>query len=294
VTARVVRTRAELADALATVRRAQAPVVLVPTMGALHEAHAALVRRARELAGADGEVVVSVFVNPLQFGPAEDLARYPRSLDADVDLAAAAGAGVVLAPTVDVMYDDGEPQVRVAAGPVGGLLEGAARPGHFDGVLTVVLKLFGLVRPDVAVFGEKDAQQLALVRRMVHDLDVPVRVEGHPTVRADSGLALSSRNRYLDEAGLRTAGAIALALTAGQGAASGGLPAASVAAAARGVLDAERGLDVDYCVVVDPETFEPPGAAVYGDALLLVAARVGTTRLIDNARVLLQPTGGGP
>jgi pantoate--beta-alanine ligase len=294
VTAGVVRTRAELAETLATVRRSQAPVVLVPTMGALHEAHAALVRRARELAGPYGEVVVSVFVNPLQFGPAEDLARYPRSLDADVDLAGDAGASVVFAPSVEVVYDGGQPLVRVAAGPVGGLLEGAARPGHFDGVLTVVLKLFGLVRPDVAVFGEKDAQQLALVRRMVRDLDVPVRIEGHPTVRSESGLALSSRNRYLDEHGLRTAAAIAQALAAGGAAASGGLPAASVAAAAREVLDAEGGLDVDYCVVVDPETFEPPAPAGYGDALLLVAARVGTTRLIDNARVRLQPTGGGP
>ena len=258
----VARTRDELAGA-----RAALPgrVAVVMTMGALHEGHAQLVRTARELADS---VVVTVFVNPLQFGPTEDLDRYPRTLDADLELAAANGADLVFAPTPDVVYPE-QPLVRVQAGPLGDVLEGASRPGHFDGVLTVVLKLLHLVRPDVALFGEKDAQQLACIRRMVRDLDVPVEVVGVPTVREPDGLALSSRNRYLSDDERSTALALSRALATGD------------LAAGRALLDAEPGVVLDYLERVDPDTF-----AVTPDGdLMVVAARVGTTRLIDN-RVL--------
>ncbi|MGH3328298.1 MAG: pantoate--beta-alanine ligase, partial [Streptomycetales bacterium] len=196
--------RATLAKELDRISAAGRRVVLVPTMGALHEGHRALFRRAGERGGV---VVASIFVNPLQFGPAEDLTRYPRSWDADREICRAEGVGLVFAPTLDVIYP--VPQtIRVSAGDVGSVLEGASRPGHFEGVLTVVLKLFELVRPAVAVFGEKDAQQLALVRRMVRELCVPVAIEPVPTVREPGGLAVSSRNRYLSPAERRTAGAL--------------------------------------------------------------------------------------
>ncbi|MEU8465860.1 pantoate--beta-alanine ligase [Streptomyces sp. NPDC029003] len=189
---------------------------VVMTMGALHEGHATLVRTARAQAGPDGQVVVTVFVNPLQFGENEDLDRYPRTLDADLRIAAAAGADAVFAPAADEVYPGGAPQVRITAGPMGGRLEGATRPGHFDGMLTVVAKLLHLTRPDLALFGQKDAQQLALIRRMVTDLNFPVEVAGVPTVREDDGLALSSRNRYLDPVERRTALALSRALFAGR------------------------------------------------------------------------------
>jgi pantoate--beta-alanine ligase len=258
-TAALVRTRDELAAA-----RAALPgrVAVVMTMGALHEGHAQLVRAAR--ASAD-HVVVTVFVNPLQFGAGEDLDRYPRTLAADLRLAAENGADVVFAPTPDVVYPD-EPRVTVSAGPLGEVLEGASRPGHFDGVLTVVLKLLHLVRPDVALFGQKDAQQLACIRGMVRDLDVPVEVVPVPTVREPDGLALSSRNTYLSPAERAAALALSRALRTGD------------VAAARAVLDAEPGVDVDYLERVDGDTFAPDPDG----GLLVVAARVGTTRLIDN------------
>lgn len=189
---------------------------VVMTMGALHDGHASLIRTARDLAGADGQVVVTVFVNPLQFGANEDLDRYPRTLDADLRIAADAGADAVFAPAADEVYPGGEPQVRITAGPMGGRLEGATRPGHFDGMLTVVAKLLHLTRPDLALFGQKDAQQLALIRRMVTDLNFPVEVVGVPTAREDDGLALSSRNRYLSPAERRTALALSRALFAGR------------------------------------------------------------------------------
>lgn len=190
--------------------------VVVMTMGALHEGHATLVRTARRIAGGEGEVVVTVFVNPLQFGAGEDLDRYPRTLDADVKIAEQEGADFVFAPSVDEVYPGGEPQVRISAGPMGTLLEGATRPGHFDGMLTVVAKMLHLTRPDVALFGQKDAQQLALIRRMVRDLNFGVEIVGVPTVREDDGLALSSRNRYLSPAERRTALALSQALFAGR------------------------------------------------------------------------------
>ncbi|MEU8544011.1 pantoate--beta-alanine ligase [Streptomyces sp. NPDC048717] len=185
------------------------------TMGALHNGHATLIRAAREHVGPDGTVVVTVFVNPLQFGAGEDLDRYPRTLDADLTLARTAGADAVFAPAVDEVYPGGEPQVRITAGPMGERLEGASRPGHFDGVLTVVAKLLHLTRPDLAFFGQKDAQQLALIRRMVRDLNFPVEIVGVPTVREADGLALSSRNRYLSAPERRTALALSRALFAG-------------------------------------------------------------------------------
>ncbi|MEU0222987.1 pantoate--beta-alanine ligase [Streptomyces sp. NPDC006284] len=197
----------------ARVRHGRRAVVM--TMGALHEGHATLVRAARDLAGRDGEVVVTVFVNPLQFGAGEDLDRYPRTLDADLEVAGQAGADVVFAPSVDEVYPGGEPEVRVTAGPMGERLEGASRPGHFDGMLTVVAKLLHLTRPDLALYGQKDAQQLALIRRMVRDLNFGVDIVGVPTVREEDGLALSSRNRYLTPQDRRTALALSQALFAG-------------------------------------------------------------------------------
>ncbi|MFD7711112.1 pantoate--beta-alanine ligase [Streptomyces sp. NPDC059785] len=207
----LVRTAAELHARVRTGRRA-----VVMTMGALHEGHATLVRAARELAGTGGEVVVTVFVNPLQFGAGEDLDRYPRTLEADLKIAEESGADVVFAPSVDEVYPGGEPQVRIAAGPMGERLEGAHRPGHFDGMLTVVAKLLHLTRPDVALYGQKDAQQLALIRRMVRDLNFGVGIVAVPTVREPDGLALSSRNRYLSREERRTALALSRALFAGR------------------------------------------------------------------------------
>lgn len=266
--AEVVRGRAALDAALGVLRR-RGSVAFVPTMGALHEGHRALVRRARDLADA---VVVSVFVNPLQFGPGEDLDRYPRTLAADVAAVAEEKGDLVWAPGVADVYPDGEPVVRVDPGPAGAVLEGAARPGHFAGVLTVVAALLAAVRPDVAVFGDKDAQQLALVRRMVRDGGLGVRIESVPTVREPDGLALSSRNRFLSAAERTAALALSRALATGS------------LAVARAALAAEPGLAVDYCELVDPETFQP----VAGPAgRLVVAARAGTTRLLDTA--LLDP-----
>ncbi|MYV40083.1 pantoate--beta-alanine ligase, partial [Streptomyces sp. SID1328] len=198
----------------ARVRHGRRAVVM--TMGALHEGHATLIRTAREIAGPDGEVVVTVFVNPLQFGAGEDLDRYPRTLDADLRLAGRAGADAVFAPSVEEVYPGGEPQVRITAGPMGGRLEGAIRPGHFDGMLTVVGKLLHLTRPDVALYGQKDAQQLALIRRMVRDLNFGVEIVGVPTVREEDGLALSSRNRYLAPEERATALTLSRALFAGR------------------------------------------------------------------------------
>jgi pantoate--beta-alanine ligase len=260
-----------------------APVVLVPTMGALHKGHVALLRRAGELARPNGSLVVSVFVNPLQFGAGEDLGRYPRDLDADLALCGEEGVDLVFAPGEAQMYPR-QQLVTVAPGPVGQVLEGAFRPGFFTGVLTVVLKLFQLVRPQIAVFGEKDAQQLALIRRMVCDLDLGISIVGVPTVRDGDGLAVSSRNAYLSGKERETALALPGALRAGLGAATGG-PGA-VLAAAQQVIDravkADPPLVPDYLALVSPDTFTPVKPGHTGDALLLVAARVGATRLIDN------------
>ena len=268
------------------------PVVLVPTMGALHQGHRVLLRQAREIAAPNGCVVVSVFVNPLQFGPGEDFGSYPRVLERDLDVCGEEGVAVMFAPDRAEMYP-AEPMIRVDPGPVGQLLEGSSRPGFFIGVLTVVLKLFQLIRPDVAVFGQKDAQQLALVRRMTADLDLGVEISAVPIVRDPDGLAISSRNIYLSREDRLTALALSRGLAAGAAAAAGG-PVA-VLAAARAVLDqvaaADPPLALDYLALVDPVSFTGVGDGHRGQALLLVAAKVGTTRLIDNAPVLL---GGQP
>ena len=278
----VARTRAELVAALAATRERGGRVALVPTMGALHAGHAALVDEARGRVDEDDAVVVSVFVNPLQFGAGEDLDRYPRTFDADLELCREHGADVVFAPSLDEVYPGGDPQVTVEPGPLGSVLEGATRPGHYRGVLTVVAKLFGLVRPDVAVFGQKDYQQLVLIRRMTSDLCLGVDVVGAETVREASGLALSSRNAYLDPDQHRVAQALSRALRAGAEAGPAG--AGRVLADAAAVLEGVDGVEVDYLALTSPELTEPPA---YGAARLLVAARVGSTRLIDNTEIEL-------
>ncbi|MBW8818594.1 MAG: pantoate--beta-alanine ligase [Streptomyces sp.] len=321
MTTTLLRTAGELHARARAGRRA-----VVMTMGALHEGHATLIRTAREIAGPDGEVVVTVFVNPLQFGAGEDLDRYPRTLDADLKIAEDSGADAVFAPSVDEVYPGGEPQVRISAGPMGERLEGASRPGHFDGMLTVVAKLLHLTRPDIALYGQKDAQQLALIRRMVRDLNFGVEIVGVPTVREDDGLAMSSRNRYLKPQERRTALALSRALFAGRDrhaaqealrararevpatsaraealsalgesraaadahAVAKALPGApsTVRAAARLILDdaarQDPPLALDYLALVDPSDFTEIDDDFTGEAVLAVAARVGTTRLIDN------------
>ncbi len=280
-------TRGELHDALdaglaGATGSARRRVALVPTMGALHLGHASLLARARDEAGPAGAVVASIFVNPMQFAPGEDLDRYPRTLEADLAVCAEHGVDVVFCPSVEEVYPGGTPQVSVDPGPLAGVLEGAARPTHFRGVLTVVAKLFGLVRPDVAVFGEKDYQQLALIRRMVADLCLGVDVVGGETVRETDGLALSSRNRFLDASQRETAMALSRALFAGRDAGTQG--AEAVVAAAREQL-AGAGLVPDYLELTDPDLGPPP---MSGPARLLVAARVGSTRLIDNVALDLK------
>ena len=265
----IVRTQDELAAV-----RGDGSVALVPTMGALHDGHIQLLKHARPLGDT---LVASIFVNPTQFAPGEDFEEYPRTFDADVERCTEAGVDVVFAPTVETMYPTGlDSTVMVDAGPLGSVLEGAVRPTHFRGVLTVVAKLFGLVRPDVAVFGEKDYQQLVLIRQMSQVLCLGVDVQGCPTVREADGLALSSRNAYLSPDERERATALYRSLRAGVAAAANGPDA--VLAAARSVLEAAS-MDVDYLALTDPDLGDP---ALGQDARLLVAARVGKPRLIDN------------
>lgn len=248
-------------------------------MGALHDGHVQLLKHARPLAET---LVASIFVNPTQFAPGEDYEDYPRTFDADLERCAEAGVDVVFAPAVPTMYPSGlVDTVTVDPGPLGTILEGAVRPSHFRGVLTVVSKLFGLVRPDVAVFGEKDYQQLTLITQMARELALGVEVVGCPTVREADGLAMSSRNRYLDDVERQTATVLSAALRAGVAAASDGPQA--VLAAAHAVID-PTGVDLDYLVLTDPDL----GPVVPGaEARLLVAARVGRPRLIDNTGLTL-------
>ncbi|HZC69460.1 MAG TPA: pantoate--beta-alanine ligase [Jatrophihabitans sp.] len=269
----VVRARAEFAAARAEL---PAPVGLVPTMGALHAGHLALLNAARAECAS---VITTNFVNPMQFGPAEDLARYPRTFEADLAVCQAAGVDLVWAPGVSDVYLRGSTEVSVQPGPLGDVLEGAARPGHFAGVLTVVAKFLNLVRPDRAYFGEKDYQQLTLIRRMTDDLDLGAAIVGVPTVREPDGLALASRNVYLSADERRQALALSRALFAGRDAAA--LGAAGVLAAARDTLGA---LPVDYLELRDAD-LRP--VSEHGPARLLVAARIGTTRLIDNVGFVL-------
>jgi len=268
----LVRTRAELASSLAGVR---GRLGVVMTMGALHEGHSTLMREARK----DNDfLVATIFVNPLQFGPNEDLARYPRTLEADLEVCEAEGVDLVFAPPPQEIYPDGQPGVTVDPGPLGGELEGAVRPGHFAGVLTVVLKLLNLVGPDAAYFGEKDYQQLTLIRRMVDELCVNVRIVGVPTVREADGMALSSRNRYLSARERDLALGLSRALRAG----AAEHTAEAVLATAGQEL---AGLHVDYLELRDPLLGPAPRT---GQARLLVAAKVGTTRLIDNIELELR------
>jgi pantoate--beta-alanine ligase len=275
------RKRADVArtlPALAAALAGRDDVALVPTMGALHDGHRALLRAARASAAT---VVMSLFVNPQQFGPGEDYDRYPRDEEADVAIATAEGADVVFAPGAEVVYPDGF-ATHVDPGPLATELEGRQRPGHFRGVATVVTRLFGLVRPQRAFFGEKDYQQLVLIRRMAGDLELGVGIAGVPIVREPDGLALSSRNVFLSAPHRKQALALSRALFAGQAAAPGGADA--VIKAATSVLAREPDVRVDYLALRDPDLAPAPER---GAARLLVAARVGTTRLIDNVAVTL-------
>ena len=266
--------RARLADRKVDGAR----VALVPTMGALHDGHLALVDTAKKAADV---VVVSVFVNPLQFGPTEDFARYPRDLESDAAKLSQRGAAILFAPSVGEMYGDGA-HTTVMPAPFADVFEGAVRPGHFAGMLTVVAKLFNIVRPDVAVFGRKDLQQLALIRAMVGDLNFPVEVVAMDTVRERDGLALSSRNRYLDEQSRRRATRIHAALVAAKAAFDSGVTdAAEIEARGRSVLARDGALDVGYFGLVREADFQRPSVAASGDSVV-TAVRIGGTRLIDN------------
>ena len=277
---RVAATADEVRHAVRDARASGGTVALVPTMGALHEGHLSLVDRARQAAD---RVAMSIFVNPLQFGPTEDLARYPRNLERDLEMARGRGVDLVFAPAVEEMYPGGEPQVSVVpAGTLAERLEGAGRPGHFRGVLTVVAKLFGIFTPDVAVFGQKDFQQAALIRRMALDLNLGTRVEVAPIVREPDGLAMSSRNVYLSPEERERALALSRGLEHGRALFAAGERDADALRAALWKALSVPGVQPEYAEAADPLTLEPAEVAREG-TVLLVAARVGRTRLIDNA-----------
>ena len=260
-------------------RSAGRTVGFVPTMGAFHDGHMSLMKRARD---ERDHVVVSIFVNPLQFGPGEDLSRYPRDEDRDLSIAGELGLDVVFAPSVEEMYPAWPPEVTVDPGPLGDRLEGAARPGHFRGVATVVAKLFDVVGPSTAYFGEKDAQQLAVIRRMVRDLSLAIDVVGCPTVRELDGLATSSRNVFLSLEQREAAGCLFLALSeAAQMARGGERDTATLVAAMAREIGATPEARIDYAAVVDDETFAEV-STIAGPARALIAARFAETRLIDN------------
>jgi pantoate--beta-alanine ligase len=276
----LVRTRAEVRAWVAAQRAQGKRVGLVPTMGYLHAGHLSLVDRARERADA---VAMSIFVNPLQFGPSEDLERYPRNLAGDLALAGGRGTELVFAPPVAEMYPHGEPRVSILPNEeIGGRMDGGSRPGHFRGVLTVVAKLFGIFTPHVAVFGQKDWQQATLIRRMAADLDMPVEVDVAPIVREADGLAMSSRNVYLSGDERASALALSRSLWKARELYAGGERDAAVLRAAlwRGI--SAPGVEPEYAEVADPDTLAPVRDAAHG-TLLALAARVGSTRLIDNA-----------
>jgi len=268
----------ELRSAIAAARRNGARIGFVPTMGALHQGHLSLIDRAR----AESDVVVmSIFVNPLQFGPSEDFARYPRPIEEDERLALQAAVDVLFTPNVQDMYPEGR-VITVTAGEHGTKWEGAARPGHFDGVLTVVAKLFNIVQPDISVFGRKDLQQASLIKSLVRDLDFPMTIIVAPIIREPDGLALSSRNRYLSDGERRAALSLIGSLRAASASFDSGVRGArELEAAGHEVIDAVTDVKLDYFAVVNPETMEPETAAHRGSAVI-VAAKVGNTRLIDN------------
>lgn len=273
---RVVRRLTELGEVLDAERRAGRTISLVPTMGALHEGHLSLVRLARQ---SSDVVVVSIFVNPLQFGSGEDFQRYPRDTEGDLELLRGERAEIAFLPSTADTYPPGA-TVTVSAGPLGDVLEGAARPGHFDGVLTVLTKLFHLVEPDIAIFGQKDAQQVALVHRLVTDLNFRICVVVAPTVREADGLAMSSRNVLLSADGRKHALALSHALLLGREELERGGDVSAAVSIMREHLDAADGAEPSYADAVDPLTFGPPQPG--GDIVLVVAARFGNVRLIDN------------
>jgi pantoate--beta-alanine ligase len=281
MTAAVVVTAADLRGQVAAARRAGKTISLVPTMGALHEGHASLIRQARAAVGC---VVVSIFVNPTQFGPHEDLTRYPRPLEADLAMCTACGADIAFVPAVEMIYPPGF-RTFVEVTGLQDVLEGASRPGHFRGVATVVLKLFNLVQPDVAWFGQKDAQQVRIIQQMVRDLDVPVEIRIGLTVREKDKLALSSRNQYLDPTQRRHAPILAEALQAAQTLVMAGeRDASAIQDAMIRRIAAAPGAALDYAAVVDVDTFQPI-TTLQGPTLLALAVKFGNTRLIDNAIV---------
>ncbi len=285
MSAQVVRTVADVRDAHDGVRGWGGVVGLVPTMGYLHEGHASLIETARKTCD---HVSVSIFVNPLQFGVNEDLSTYPRDLPRDVARATDAGADLIFAPSLDEMYPGGRPLTAVTVEQVTDRWEGAVRPGHFSGVATVVAKLFAIAGPCQAFFGDKDYQQLQVVRRMATDLNLPVDVVGCPTIRETDGLALSSRNVYLGEDERRAALVLRRALDAGVAAVhQGQSDPAAVDATMAAVVAGEPLADLDYAAIVAADTLEPPAALVAGTYRLLIAARVGKPRLIDNAGVVV-------
>ncbi|MFM1954922.1 MAG: hypothetical protein RL118_1113 [Actinomycetota bacterium] len=282
---RIVHTNAELAAAVASARSQGKRIGFVPTMGALHEGHLSLVRIAQQHAEF---VVVSIFVNPLQFGAGEDFDKYPRTLEADAAVLDAVEADLVYAPSATEVYGDSGYSVTKAAGPAGEAFEGSIRPGHFDGMLTVVARLFELVQPDVAVFGAKDAQQLFLVREMAARDFAALEIIAAPIVREPSGLALSSRNRYLSEQERVTALSLSRSLAAAAAESErAGSSASDVLQAAEQVMAAEPLAKLDYLALVDLSTFAPVGEDFEGRALMLIAARVGTTRLLDNREIVI-------
>ncbi len=268
-----------IGSARAFVRQCPRPLVLVPTMGALHQGHALLIRKARKLAGRNGSVAVSIFVNPTQFGPKEDFARYPRPLKADLAVCRKFGADLVFHPSVEEMYAR-DASVFVEETLLSSDLCGARRPGHFRGVCTVVAKLFLILQPDIAVFGEKDWQQLAILRRMTRDLNFPVRIVGHPTVREADGLAVSSRNAYLTSEERAVAPGIYAALKA---AAEEKTPARIVAKAEK-QISRIPGARIDYVRLVDSSTLQPV-RRLDRETTLAVAVFLGNARLIDNVQI---------
>ena len=273
------RTLGTIAETASFRTTAPSPVVLVPTMGALHAGHAALIDAARARVGTGGTVVASIFVNPTQFGPDEDLAKYPRTMEADLELCAAHGADAVFAPVADEMYPPGDSTFVDETGLSRGLC-GAQRPGHFRGVCTVVAKLLNIIRPHAAIFGEKDYQQLAIIRRMVRDLFFGLEIIGHPTVRDADGLAMSSRNRHLDDDERKRAAAFPAALSA----AARESDPAQIVAHAKTLITAGTGAEPQYVELVDAETLAPL-AALDRPAVLAAAVKIGETRLIDNVRL---------
>lgn len=286
----IIRTAAELAE-LAPARKGkkQGRRAVVMTMGALHEGHLALVRAAREAAD---QVVVTVFVNPLQFDDATDLERYPRDLDADAALLEPLGVDVIYAPSVEDVYPGGDPIVTVSAGAINDVFEGSRRPGHFDGVLTVVLKLIQLTQPDVAYFGQKDAQQVIAIRAMCRDLNVPVEIAVVPTVRAEDGLALSSRNAHLSEAERADALVLSRAVAEAQQVLDEGGPLSLALTVARATFAQVPGVVPDYIGAMDPASAQPVPDDYRGDVVIAVAAQVGGARLIDNVMTRVGPREG--